>query len=491
MKTVNLVQLKYISIVVWVLMIGFVVPSRSQEIFHDVFLEEIQRNATDITANEYTRTFTIEKSIAVFDKLPQVCTFETMYTDESKTGNYPTIRIRRISVTDAVFRPSVDAIYQLGAKNNYVKNSYRIIRHAPEVHTIAISIIIPKGIKLYIREASMQTTVAEASDIRYRFLAHGLDGAFNRLSEISNCASNGTKYCIVVPKRTLDGVWCCFHDDDNINGLYYSNGQVVCKKTIVGGSQIYIQYDEEGNVIGNSAMPITSLTWNFVEKLKYRGYTNQNESVMLLDDFFSICSVTGVHPVFSVHPGNIFTANSCAGLKELRAMLEKYNLLDKFVIKLSSLNSKYVDILGGDIEAYNLIANDSTFERKLETLKNSNIACRKCIEGAFGELTADRVKMATDAGVSVGVWRFGNKSADNQIIKEFIDIGVSEFTVSMNNSFGLNWYTDTSVDKIPQLLIPIDYSSEHYYDMKGLRVVQFRKGIYVKKGKKVYINGYQ
>lgn len=442
MKTVNLVQLTYISIVVWVLLIGFVVPSYSQEIFHDIFLEEIQQNATDITANEYTRTFTIEKTIADFDNLPQVCTFETMYTDESNTGNYPTIRIRRISVTDAAFRPSVDAIYQLGAENNYVKNSYRIIRYAPEVHTIAISIIIPKGIKLYIREASIQATVAEPPEMRFRFLAHGLDGAFNRLSEISNCAKNGTKYCIVVPKRTSDGVWCCFHDDDNINGLYYSNGQVVCEKNVVNGSQVYIQYDEEGNVIGNNAMPITSLPWKFVEKLKYRGYTNQNESVMLLEDFFSICSMTGVHPVFSVHPGNIFTANSCAGLKELRVMLDKYNLLDKFVIKLSFLNPKYVDILGGDIEAYNLIANDSTFDSKLEALTKCNLSCRKCIEGAFDELTRDRVKRATESGVSVGVWQLGNNSADNQIIKEYIDLGVSEFTVNMNNSFGLNWYVD-------------------------------------------------
>ena len=439
----KLLQLLYRIIGVWGLLIGFVMSSCSQETFQYDFLEEIQQNATNITANEYTSSFTIEKDISFWGVLPQVCSFDTMFSDEENTGNYPIIRIRRISATDSAFRPAVDAIYHLGGKNKYVTNSFRIIRYAPEVHTIAISIIIPKGIKLYIRNASMQTTVTEVSDTRYRFLAHGLDGAFNRLSEISNCARNSTKYCIVVPKKTLDGVWCCFHDDDNINGLYYSNGQVVCKKTVVNGSTVYTQYDEDGNVIGNNAMPITSLSWSFVKKLKYIGYTNQNESVMLLDDFFSICSTTGVHPVFSVHPGNIFMDNSCAGLKEMRSMLEHYNLLDKFVIKLSSLNPNYLDILGSDIEAYNLFVDNSTFESKLKVWESYNVSCRKCLEGAVDVFTTERVKKATDAGVSVSAWCYNNNSEDNQIIKGLIDIGVSEFTVSKNNSFGLNWYTDT------------------------------------------------
>ena len=467
-------------------LICFVMPSCAQA----SFLDEVQQHATDLSANEYTRSFTIEKAVTDFEILPQICSLETMFTDEGNTGNYPTIRIRRISKSESIYRPAVDAIYQLGTKNVYEINSYRIIRYAPEVHTIAITITIPKGVKLYIRDASMQTKgVDDAQYTQYRFFAHGLDGAFNRQSEISNCAKNGTLYCVVVPKKTSDGVWCCFHDDDNINGLYYQNGQVVCEKSVVDGKTEYTQYDENGNEVGNDAMPISSLSWKFLEALKYIGYTNQNEGVMLLDDFLSICKMTGVHPVFSVHPETIFLDNSCAGLKEIRTMLEKYELLDKLVLKLSVLNQKYIDILGNDIEAYNLLADNSTFESELIALDNFNVSCRKCIEGAVSILTADRVKKTSDAGISVGAWCYDKNSADNQIIKGLIDIGVTEFTVSKNNSFGLKWFA-TGADDNPTSIDAIDhtpYTTDRHYDLSGRPVVQPKKGMYIVNYKTVII----
>lgn len=262
------------------------------------------------------------------------------------------------------------------------------------------------------------------ADTGITLCAHAYSGGrypVNTMTAFAGAARLGYKYCITIPKVTQDGVYVCLHDS--------TIGETA--RTDDGGA-IDPAYDVDVSTLTYSQL----LQFDF--GIKY-GVDYAGERIPLLDDFFKLCAVTGMHPMLSVHP-------SLDGhWDNIKAMADKYGLLDKLNIKGSDSYIAYpMSVLGNDIESYTYDYSSMTASTAISyfgaRLRNYNIDSEKVrliIENMgstpYTQADVDAIK---DAGYLVSRANYDKNSTE---LTDCIDMGVTWFTDDFTPFVGLNW----------------------------------------------------
>lgn len=288
-------------------------------------------------------------------------------------------------------------------------------------------ITVPAGTCLTIKELynTFEKSASRAEDCGVNLCAHNhLEGdyPFCTMAMFKAAADLGYRYLITIPKVTNDGVLVCFHDDGSISD-YARNDD---------GTAIDSQYD----------LPVSSLSYATLMTFDFGIYCGSDfagERIPKLEDFFRVCATTGMHPMLSVHP-------SLDGYwDEIKALAEKFGLLDKLNIKGGSSYLSYpMAVLLNGVESYTLDYSTITAAQAVTAfntmLTNNNIDRTKvrCIiedmsSNAF--VQAD-VTTILNAGFEVGKANYARASAE---LTDTINMGVTWFTDDHTPHVGLTW----------------------------------------------------
>jgi len=395
-----------------------------------------------------TYTFVIRKS-AHANKNMIISSFaKYVVISGSSTNEVPIIRFQYNDSNNSAIYTSTK--YTIGNKDTFESKEWRI-PHFFENSTLTVTIIVPENITLYINEISNRySDVVNRNSVGYRMNAHLQLFNFNTLRGITESAKLGYPCCIVVPKRTSDGVWVCFHDDDNINNLRYveNPSQRVC--WLQDG--VYNRYDVNGNKIGEGAMPISSIDFETLQNYCYTSnYDGNRERVPTLEDFLLVCAKTGMHPMFSCH------GQSPSTFSQVKELVNKYGLLKYLNIKTAfnssdhktTLNSFY-NVFGYEIESYaGDVSSDTDINSIISWLDATNAGQNKDkvrvgLELFSNRLGSDNSKVLAirDAGYFAAIADISS-GADEAMTAEQIEYwirqGVTEWTEYRMFSYGLNW----------------------------------------------------
>ena len=398
--------------------------------FHDVQIEELSKQALASFAYAdglYRKSFDV--ILKGKKELGEIWILSSTAMYDGKGESLPAIQVRLINEEGKTFYYS--PVYEIGHKREYYRREWRIPPTFEEFDTVRISFIIPEGVSLDLRDIKIKSnTRYRCGEFGIRYHGHvGFPGyaPSNTVLGFQMAAEVGFTSCITIPKFTKDGIGICFHDDSSIREiLRYADGS-----TIEKGSE-----DDR---------PISSYTYDellqFDAGIKKHG-VYEGVRVPTLDEFFRICSMTGMQPIFSVHP-----ALTKEQWEYVRDLLEKYRLLDQFWIKQSDpvKIKPAVEVFDDKIAGYILIQavrdDWDPAERAIECGIDKN-RHNIVIEYFYIKSTEDvidaKIKRAREEGfnVSVAAMRGGTSGI---AMRKLIDLGVSEFTLDHHCSMGLDW----------------------------------------------------
>ncbi len=311
-------------------------------------------------------------------------------------------------------------LYRIGKREEYVFQSWRVPPMFLRTLKITMRVEIPEGTTLCIKTFGAEyNSATKPWDGGLRFNAHlGFWGLApeNTMRTFELAAVCGFPACIVVPKATKDGVLVCLHDETLTKTARDENGNPPSEELFVSE----MTYEE-------------LLKWDFGT---YRNKVFKGTRIPLLEDFFALCSRTGMRPMFSTHPDM-----STEDWLRIKAMLKKYGLLKSFHIKSGGLDiiEHAYSIFGTEIEGYtwDKSAIDEELVRKFDALGIDKTKCRVGIEVQMGKYTPEIAKMITDAGYFAAAWAI--KRRDFEEYERLIEMGVTEFTEDYHCSMGLNF----------------------------------------------------
>ena len=315
--------------------------------------------------------------------------------------------------------------YIIGVKDNYSTKEWRPYNLLFFQSRTYVKVTIPEGTTLLVDDFSNyysnRKEVGTFPMLHYRS-GNGLNQGLTAWEE---AAKLGYEYIIVIPKRTADGKWVIYHDDADINAMYYENG------TAVTGSQ-----------------PIGNYTYAELMELDIApGIGYGGNKIPLLEDFFALCAKRGIHPCFSVHPN--FTTEEWA---EVRALSDKWGVTKNLNIKsgyITPILATCYSVFGDDVESYytDVNTNRNGVSETLGAIDSFGIDTKKVrvgIEYFHAYATEDKISAAVAAGLPVSVVTNapnaqgeGGDTAED--ILRWISMGVSGFTDTLNPSVGLNW----------------------------------------------------
>ena len=160
--------------------------------------------------------------------------------------------------------------------------------------------------------------------------------------------------------------------------------------------------------------------------------------VPTMDEYFRVCSMTGMQPIFSVHPE--LTKEQWLYVKDL---LIKYRLLEHFWVKSGTVSTQKVcnEVFGTEIAGRILIQGaakdwdpaELTREMELDPKKNNVV-----IEFFGFAATEKKIITARNEGFLVSIAAMCGGVSGPHMMK-LIDMGVSEFTLDHHLSMGLDW----------------------------------------------------
>lgn len=359
------------------------------------------------------------------------------------TGEMPTIRFLDINpASNAVYLRS--PVYELGSSREFVTKTWRIPMASGVATKLTINIDIPDGTILEMQNAILHDDQRNRyMDSGIKFHGHLGSIAPSNTVEAFNISSKlGYNSLITVPKFTLDGVGVCFHDDTTISGdLYWMDG------TPITG-----EYDR-----GISTYTYQDITSNF--RIKKTGWGILH--VPTLEDYFRVCSLTGMHPILSVHSsgfGGISTQNNFEIIKNLA---KKWRVLDKLSIKSgnTSIQSDARNVFGTDIDSYiflsgqthapynqlNIAKSCGFVEQDATDLSNcqyrlvSEYFYAQTVDtGTYYTETLASISECSSQGFIISIAETGNGISGPEM-ERLINLGVTEFTVDGHISMGLYW----------------------------------------------------
>ena len=323
---------------------------------------------------------------------------------------------------DDVIYDSMD--YCFRKEKSSTPSEWRIPPFVKGADSLLVEIELEEGAELYISSFEyFNDTPVLSWDGGVRLNAHlGFWGIApnNTMEAFELAAKCGYPACIVVPKTTGDGKLVCIHDD-TIN------------KTA---------RDKNGNQV-EEPLYVWDMTLEELRDYEYGSYKHnvwKGTQIPLLEDFFILCSKTGMRPMFSTHPGL-----SREKWLEVKSWLIKYGLLEKFHIKsfeIDVLKLAY-DIFGTEIEGYTYdvrakkAENVEPLTEEMDEIGFDLSRVRVGLEIPSYSITPEKVKHIKGKGYFSAIWKVLNMPSDEY--EKFIEMGVTEFTDDYNCSYGLNW----------------------------------------------------
>lgn len=334
------------------------------------------------------------------------------YAKYITSGSVPTIQFSMGTLFTSIS-------YTIGGNDNFSLKEWRI---PPMLFNkdLKIKVTVPEGCTLTITDFScFKDREYGARQSGVMLDAHlGFQGIApeNSMIAFELAAQCGYQSCIVTPITSADGTIYCYHEDDatlSLDGI---------------------------TSVALSAVEFAALTDAEIAKYKVLGFGAQktfyNEKIPTLDEFFYLCSKTGMRPVFSTHP-----SPTDAQWQTIKSLLVKYRLLDKIIIKAADISvlEKAYSVLG-NIRGFIYDVSGVDASAYCQSLKNSTLSNYNGeigIEYMKSNITQTAVETTLAAGYFASVWDVGRISGERY--KELIGWGVSEFTDDYNCSNGLNW----------------------------------------------------
>ena len=157
-----------------------------------------------------------------------------------------------------------------------------------------------------------------------------------------------------------------------------------------------------------------------------------------MEEYFRICSMTGMQPIFSVHPE--LTKEQWI---YVRRLLEKYRLLEHFWVKNGDVDvhKLCLEVFGNEIAGHILLygAHDEIPPAELIRKIGYDLTRDNVVIEYFDHVaTEEKIKDALDAGCKVSIAAMlGGISGIR--MQDYIDLGVTEFTLDHHCSMGLSW----------------------------------------------------
>ena len=321
-------------------------------------------------------------------------------------------------------------VYQIGGVREFTRKEWRMPPAVGKFTTVRLSLRIPEGVRLFVRELRLKPNQTHRErNIGIRYHGHtGFPGyiAGNTLLSFQTCAEMGFGSCITIPKFTKDGVGVCLHDDNPIQR----------ELSLPGGA-----IPSPGSSFDK---PVWDYTWD--ELLGLDAGTTKTPlraaaKVPTLEDYFRTCSLTGMQPIFSVHPP--LTREQWLTVKEL---LTKYRLLDQFWVKSNQpeVHRLCAEIFDDSIAGYIFLQgvkeswdpDEMAAACGLDKHRHTIVVEYFALNGTG--ITEKKIRTARQEGypVSAACTRGGISGVHMQ---KLIDLGVSEFTLDFHCSMGLDW----------------------------------------------------
>ena len=365
----------------------------------------------------FTKSFQVAVKNKRFKETNILSTF-AMY--ESETDDYPAIQIR--IVDDKSFSIYYSPVYEIGSRVQFYRREWRIPPTYDNCDIIHLNFIIPEGVKLNLRDIIVKHNYSSyrEKDIGIRY--HGHAGATTALG-FQLTAEMGFTSCITIPKFTKEGLGVCVHDDVTVRKEFrLDDGSIIPE-----GSE----FDK----------PVCEFTYDELLKLnawRSRGEVFRGMRVPTMEEFFRICSNTGMQPTFSVHP-----PLSRDEWLYVRQLLIKYRLLEHFRVKSHEQETLQLcrEIFDDEIAGYIIIQGAKMDWRIDDFAKEAGLDQKrhKIVAEFFHHRgTDERIKetLADGYPVSIAAMLGG---ISGQRMQELIDLGVSEFTLDHHCSMGLSW----------------------------------------------------
>lgn len=376
------------------------------------------------SAGVFTKSFDV--TVKGKEEFREIFILSSTAKYECANGGMPLIQFRLIDNAGEILYYS--PAYEIGHTREFYRREWRIPPIIDRYDTLRISFFLPEDCRLYIREFKVKRNHRiREGNLGVLYHAHaGVPGyaPSNTVFGFQMAAEMGFTSCITIPKFTKDGVGICFHDDDSVRKLVrYEDGSMV----------------QEGSP---DDKPICDFTYEELMKFdvgrkKSSIYTGMK--MPTLDEFFRICSMTGMDPIFSVHP-----ALTHDEWEYVRHLLIKYRLLERFRIKAGSPSTQRVarEVFDDDIGGYILIQGAKSNWDPAEQAKACLLdpARHRVITEYFGTApeVEDKIRLARSEGffTSVAAMKGGVSGPGMRIL---MDLGVSEFTLDHHCSMGLDW----------------------------------------------------
>ena len=312
-------------------------------------------------------------------------------------------------------------VYEIGHKRDFYRREWRVPPVFDRYVTLRLSLILDDGVKLYFKDLRIKHNYGfRERDFGIRYHGHGgCTSAFG----FQLTAEVGFTSCITIPKFTKDGVPVCFHDDTTvIDEALHDDGT----HPEIGG-----KYDK----------PVSELTYAELCELsiwRTRSDIFSGMRVPTMDEYFEICSSTGMQPIFSVHP--VLTHEQWGIVKQL---LKKHRLLEQFRVKCGPFEAHKpaFDVLGDDIAGYILLYSNKDREDPVTLARLIGLDQKRhniTVEHFDHTCTDEKIRFALDNGfpVSIACMKGGISGIR---MREYISLGVTEFTLDRHCSMGLSW----------------------------------------------------
>lgn len=370
-------------------------------------------------SNDGVFTDSFDVTVTDFDLFNEAFILSSFARYESDNGEIAAAQVRIIDKSGATVYYS--PVYEIGHSREFYRREWRIPPIFDRYNTVRISFIIPEGVRLYIRDIRFKHNYGyRQNDIGIRY--HGHDGCTSAFG-FQLTAEVGFTSCITIPKFTKDGVAICLHDDRTvIKELRHDDGTM----PEAGG-----KYDR----------PASELT--YAELCELNAWNRRSDVFIgtrppTMEEFFKICSSTGMQPIFSVHP-----ALTREQWQYVRKLLIKYRLLEHFWVKNGDVDvhKLCLEVFGNEIAGHILLygAHDNIPPAELIRKIGYDLTRDNVVIEYFDHIaTEEKIKDALDAGCKVSIAAMlGGISGIR--MQDYIDLGVTEFTLDHHCSMGLSW----------------------------------------------------
>lgn len=389
--------------------------------YNDVYIDDFSIASLSRFADSdgaFTKSF--DAVVKSSEKFEETFIVSSIAQYESESDAIPAVQIRIIDdKKDTLYYTPV---YEIGHKREFYRREWRIPPGFDRYRAVRISFIIPEGVRLYLKKFNIKSNYGfRERDIGIRY--HGHNGCTGVIG-MQLIAEMGFTSCITIPKFTKDGIGVCMHDDTSIiTELYRDDGTI----------------EKEG---GPYDKPLCEFTYaelmQFSNAFRRRSDVFAGQRVPTMDEYFAICSSTGMQPIFSVHPE--LTKEQWLYVREL---LIKHRLLEHFWVKSGRVNTQKIclEVFGTEIAGRILLSGAKSPFDPAERAKEIGLDIKRhnVVMEYFGHVvTEEQIINAKKEGFKVSIAAMRGGVSGPQM-RRLIDLGVTEFTVDRHCSMGLSW----------------------------------------------------